>query len=124
MRISDWSADVCSSDLSNVLGFGEMGIGNTPAAAALMSVLCGLPLEKCVGRGAGHDDEGRTRKLAAIQKAIEQHACDGEDPMEALRVFGGFEIAMMTGAMLQDAEKKKMLLIDGFIATAALLVAS
>src|SRR3546814_17090760 len=79
MRISDWSADVCSSDLSNVLGFGEMGIGNTSAAAALMSVLCGLPLETCGGRGAGHDDEGRTRKLAAIQKAIEQHACDGDE---------------------------------------------
>lgn len=109
---------------SNVLGFGEMGIGNTSAAAALMSVLCGLPLENCVGRGAGHDDEGRARKLQAIQKAIEQHACSGEDPMEVLRVFGGFEIAMMTGAMLQAAEKKTVLLIDGFIATAALLVAS
>ena len=109
---------------SNVLGFGEMGIGNTSAAAALMSVLCGLPLENCVGRGAGHDDEGRARKLQAVQKAIEQHACSGEDPMEVLRVFGGFEIAMMTGAMLQAAEKKTVLLIDGFIATAALLVAS
>ena len=109
---------------SNVLGFGEMGIGNTSAAAALMSVLCGLPLENCVGRGAGHDDEGRARKLQAVQKAIEQHACSDEDPMEVLRVFGGFEIAMMTGAMLQAAEKKTVLLIDGFIATAALLVAS
>lgn len=109
---------------SNVLGFGEMGIGNTSAAAALMSVLCGLPLENCVGRGAGHDEAGRARKLKAIQNAIERHACNGEDPMEVLRVFGGFEIAMMTGAMLQAAEKRTVLLIDGFIATAALLVAS
>lgn len=109
---------------SNVLGFGEMGIGNTSAAGALMSVLCGLPLEQCVGRGAGHDDEGVARKVDTLQKAIHHHSCDGKDPIEALTIFGGFEIAMMAGAMLAAAEKKAVLLIDGFIATSALLVAS
>lgn len=108
---------------SNVLGFGEMGIGNTSAAAALMSVLCGLPLEECVGRGAGHDEDGVKRKLAIIGKAIEHHRCS-EAPLQALATYGGFEIAMMAGAMLAAAEKKAVLLIDGFIATSALLVAS
>jgi len=109
---------------SNVLGFGEMGIGNTSAAAALMSVLCELPLQQCVGRGAGHDDDGVKRKLAIIGKAMEYHPCSSEAPLQALATFGGFEIAMMTGAMLAAAEKKTVLLIDGFIATSALLVAS
>lgn len=109
---------------SNVLGFGEMGIGNTSAAAALMSVLCDLPLEQCVGRGAGHDDAGLSRKLATLQQAVEYHACKREDPLQALARLGGFEIAMMAGAMLAAAERKTLLLIDGFIATSALLVAS
>jgi len=109
---------------SNVLGFGEMGIGNTSAAAALMSVLCDLPLEQCVGRGAGHDDDGVRRKLATIHAAIKLHQCSANDPMQVLATFGGFEVAMMAGAMLCAAEKKAVLLIDGFIATSALLVAS
>jgi len=109
---------------SNVLGFGEMGIGNTSAAAALMSVLCELSLEQCVGRGAGHDDDGVKRKLAIIGKAMDRHQCSSEAPLQALATFGGFEIAMMAGAMLAAAEKKAVLLIDGFIATSALLVAS
>lgn len=109
---------------SNVLGFGEMGIGNTSAAAALMSVLCDLPLEQCVGRGAGQDDAGLNRKLATLQQALERHACNANEPMQVLTTFGGFEIAMMAGAMLAAAERKTLLLIDGFIVTSALLVAS
>ena len=109
---------------SNVIGFGEMGIGNTSSAAALMSVLCDLPLVQCVGRGAGHDDNGVRRKLATLDAAISFHQCTRDDPMQVLATFGGFEIAMMAGAMLGAAEKKTVLLIDGFIATAALLVAS
>jgi len=109
---------------SNVLGFGEMGIGNTSAAAALMSVLCDLPAELCVGRGTGLDDIGLQRKIAVIEQALQHHGLDGSDPMQALRTFGGFEIAMMTGAMLGAAKQRAALIIDGFIATAALLVAS
>lgn len=109
---------------SNVLGFGEMGIGNTSAAATLMSVLCKVPAERCVGRGAGLDDAGQARKLAVIQQAISNHRIDHADPIEVLATFGGFEIAMMAGAMLGAAEGKAVLLIDGFIATSALLVAS
>jgi nicotinate-nucleotide--dimethylbenzimidazole phosphoribosyltransferase len=109
---------------SNVLGFGEMGIGNTSAAAALMSVLCELPLEQCVGRGAGQDNAGLTRKLDILRKALEFHEVSSEEPLCVLTNLGGFEIAMMVGAMLAAAERKILLLIDGFIATSALLVAS
>jgi nicotinate-nucleotide--dimethylbenzimidazole phosphoribosyltransferase len=109
---------------SNVLGFGEMGIGNTSAAAALMSVLCNLAAQRCVGRGTGLDDAGWQRKVAIIEQALQYHGLDGSDSMRALATFGGFEIAMMAGAMLGGAEKKAVLIIDGFIATAALLVAS
>lgn len=109
---------------SNVLGFGEMGIGNTSSAAALMCVLCGLAPVQCVGRGTGLDDAGLQHKVTIIEQALRHHALDGQDPVRALATFGGFEIAMMTGAILGAAERGAVLLIDGFIATAALLVAS
>lgn len=109
---------------SNVLVFGEMGIGNTSAASCLMSVLCDLPIELCVGRGTGLDDAGLMRKTAVLKQALETHALNGADVIEVLAAVGGFEIAMMAGAMLAAAEQKVVLLIDGFIATAALLAAS
>lgn len=109
---------------SNVFGFGEMGIGNTSAAAALMSVLCGLPVAQCAGRGTGLDDAGLQKKIAVIEQALQHHQLDGKDPVQALETFGGFEITMMAGAMLGAAEQKALLIIDGFIATAALLVAA
>ena len=108
----------------NVLGFGEMGIGNTSSASCLMSLLCGLPIEDCVGRGTGLDDAGLANKTHILKQAIQHHALTGKDAMQALVTFGGFEIAMMAGAMLGAAEQKIVLLIDGFIATSALLVAA
>jgi nicotinate-nucleotide--dimethylbenzimidazole phosphoribosyltransferase len=109
---------------SNVLGFGEMGIGNTSSASCLMSVLCCLPIEDCVGRGTGLDDAGLSRKTNILKQAIQHHSLNGQDAMQVLATFGGFEIAMMVGAMLAAAEHKAVLLIDGFIATSALLVAA
>lgn len=108
---------------SNVLAFGEMGIGNTSSASCIMSVLCNFPIESCVGRGTGLDDAGLAQKTATLKQAIEYHALNGQDAIEVLTTFGGFEIAMMVGAMLAAAAQKAILLIDGFIATAALLVA-
>ena len=107
----------------NILGFGEMGIGNTSSASCLMSILCGIPIEQCVGRGTGLDDAGLAHKTSVLKQAITHHALNGLDAMQALASVGGFEIAMMAGAMLSAAEHKVTLLIDGFIASAALLVA-
>ena len=109
---------------SNVLAFGEMGIANTSSAAALMAVLCGLPLAQCAGRGTGLDDAGLQKKIAILEQALQAHQLDTAEPMQVLATFGGYEIAMMAGAMLAAAERKALLLIDGFITSAALLVAA
>ena len=107
----------------NVMAFGEMGIGNTSSASCLMSVLCNLPIAECVGRGTGLDDTGLAKKTEILEKAIKLHALSGKDVMQALATFGGFEIVMMVGAMFAAAEQKTILIIDGFIASTALLVA-
>lgn len=107
---------------SNLLGFGEMGIGNTASASLITHCLTNAPLEQVTGRGTGLDDAGLARKIALLEEAI---ARGGrlDEPLEVLCEYGGFEIAMMVGAMLGAAEKKMVLLVDGFIVTAALLVA-
>jgi nicotinate-nucleotide--dimethylbenzimidazole phosphoribosyltransferase len=107
----------------NVLGFGEMGIGNTTAAAAIMHKITGLPVSQCAGAGAGLTNEGVARKQRVIEQAVAKHATVVE-PLNVLATFGGFEIAMMMGAMLEAARRHKVLLIDGFIVTSALLVAA
>lgn len=106
----------------NVVGFGEMGIGNTTAAAALMHKLTGQPLARCVGAGTGLSRDGILHKEQVIAAAVARHA-HATTPLDVLATFGGFEIAMMTGAMLKAAALRKVLLIDGFIVTSALLVA-
>lgn len=108
----------------NVIGFGEMGIGNTSSAAMLMSLLCDLPLEQCIGRGTGLDDKGLEKKKAILSEAMRTQAPAEKSPLEILRTFGGFEVAMICGAMLKAAELKMVVLVDGFITTAALLVAA
>ncbi len=107
----------------SVLILGEMGIANTTSAAALMHVLTGTPVVDCVGRGTGVDDAGIARKCAAINAAVARHGVDGT-PLQLLARYGGFEIAMMAGAMLGAASKRQVILIDGFIATAAIAVAA
>lgn len=108
---------------TNALLFGEMGIGNTSAAALLASALTGTPLVDCVGRGAGHDDPGLVHKRAVLARVQARHA-DAREPLAALAAFGGCEIAMMAGAMLAGAAQRMVLVIDGIIVTAALLVAA
>ena len=107
----------------NVIGFGEMGIGNTSSASLLMHRYTRLPLEICVGKGTGLDDSGLVHKQEILQKALDMHA-EIEDPKEVLATFGGFEITMMAGAMLESAVLGRTLLIDGFIAGSAFLAAS
>lgn len=118
------TVDIEISAGTNIVGFGEMGIGNTSSASCLMSVLCGLPIDACVGRGTGLDDAGLAHKTKILSQALARHHLKGDDAIEVLETFGGFEIAMMVGAMLKAASKQCTLLIDGFIATAALLVAA
>jgi len=108
---------------TNVMGFGEMGIGNTSSAAVLTALATGAPLAACVGRGAGLDDAGLAHKLDVLRRAMDRHA-RAREPLAALAAFGGFEIAMMAGAMLRAAELGMVLLVDGFIATAALASAA
>ncbi|QHE91448.1 nicotinate-nucleotide--dimethylbenzimidazole phosphoribosyltransferase [Pandoraea fibrosis] len=111
---------------ARMIGFGEMGIGNTSSAACLMQRLTGLPLAACVGRGTGVDDEGLARKTAILERALAAHPATGDtpDPLETLATFGGFEIAMMTGAYLAAAKLGLVIVVDGFISTSALLVAA
>jgi nicotinate-nucleotide--dimethylbenzimidazole phosphoribosyltransferase len=107
----------------NCVGFGEMGIGNTASASLLTHCLAGsADLAAVTGRGTGLDDAGLARKHALLQQALARGGRP-TDPVAALAEYGGFEIAMMAGAMLGAAEKGMVLLIDGFIVTAALLVA-
>ncbi|BAL22955.1 nicotinate-nucleotide--dimethylbenzimidazole phosphoribosyltransferase [Azoarcus sp. KH32C] len=106
----------------NVVGFGEMGIGNTAAASLLTHCLTGTDLATVTGRGTGLDDAGLARKRELLGQALARGGRP-TDPLQALAEYGGFEIAMMAGAMLGAAEKGMVLLIDGFIVTSALLVA-
>ena len=108
----------------NVLAFGEMGIGNTASAALITHALTGASLVDCVGRGTGLDDAGLDRKKLLLAQAVQRAALSAvSDPMTVLCEFGGFEIAMLAGAMLGAAERRCLLLIDGYIVGAAALLA-
>jgi nicotinate-nucleotide--dimethylbenzimidazole phosphoribosyltransferase len=107
----------------NVLLLGEMGIANTSPAALLMARLTDLPIELCAGRGTGLDDAGLQRKCAVLQRALDRHA-DVMDPAGWLAALGGPEIATMVGAVLQAARERRVVVVDGFITTAAVAVAA
>ena len=109
---------------SNVFAFGEMGIGNTTSAAAIMSVLCGLSVHACTGRGTGLDNQGLLHKTAVIEAAIAKHQPALSSPLAVLTHLGGLEIAMMVGAMLSAASHQCVVIVDGFICSAAALVAT
>nr|WP_316640956.1 nicotinate-nucleotide--dimethylbenzimidazole phosphoribosyltransferase [uncultured Roseateles sp.] len=107
----------------NALLLGEMGIGNTSSAALLLARLARLPIEQCTGRGTGLDDAGVQRKTALLRQVLAAHP-QAKEPLQALAAFGGFEIAMMLGAVLQAALERRVIVVDGFIASSAVLVAS
>ncbi|SEB54853.1 nicotinate-nucleotide-dimethylbenzimidazole phosphoribosyltransferase [Tenacibaculum sp. MAR_2009_124] len=107
----------------NVIGFGEMGIGNTSSASLLMSYFTNTPIEECVGRGTGLNDDGLNTKTKTLKEVYNFHYNDIKSPIDALIAFGGFEIVMLCGAMLEAASLNMTLLIDGFIVTSALLAA-
>ncbi len=105
-----------------VLAFGEMGIANTSSASMLLHKLAGVPLAAAVGRGTGLDDAGLRHKLQVLERAAARTGTL-TDGRAALQEYGGFEIAMMAGAMLGAAEAGLVLVIDGFITSSALLAA-
>jgi nicotinate-nucleotide--dimethylbenzimidazole phosphoribosyltransferase len=106
----------------NCIGFGEMGIGNTSSAAVLMHRLTGLSLVRCVGRGTGLNDAQLQHKVVILQRALNLHR-GVTDHLDILATFAGFEVAMMVGAYLKAAELGMLILVDGFIAGTALLIA-
>ena len=111
----------------NCIGLGEMGIGNTSAASLIMSFVTGIPVEECCGRGTGVDDRQLEIKIATLLNVYRLHQpaiATAPDAVNILQHVGGFEIAMMTGAYLQAAALKMVILVDGFITTAALLLAT
>ncbi len=127
----------------NVVLLGEMGIGNTSSAALLLARLAGHDIADCVGRGTGLDDAGLARKLSVLRAVLLRHPDavsamsspgrpKSEDrsgqregsPLSALAAFGGFEIAMLVGAALQAAEERRLVVVDGFIVGAAIVVAA
>jgi len=109
----------------NCIGFGEMGIGNTSSASLIMSAILGIGIAECTGRGTGSNDEQLKIKIDTLQTVFDKHQLYQfqSDGIELLCQIGGFEIAMMVGAYCKAASLKMVLVVDGFIATAALLVA-
>lgn len=114
--------DVVRQLAGNVVAFGEMGIGNTSSAALILSLFTPIPIENCAGRGTGLTDDQMKKKIYALTRAHRRHH-GVKKPFDILCAVGGFEIAMMAGAMLQAASERRVILVDGFIAGAAALVA-
>ncbi|MDK2820517.1 MAG: nicotinate-nucleotide--dimethylbenzimidazole phosphoribosyltransferase [Clostridia bacterium] len=109
---------------AEVLGIGEMGIGNTTPSTCILAAFSGIPVEKITGRGTGVDDKRLELKIKAIKQGLEVNKPNKEDPIDVLMKVGGFEIAGMAGVILAGAAKRVPVIIDGFISGAAALVAT
>ncbi|RCX10523.1 nicotinate-nucleotide-dimethylbenzimidazole phosphoribosyltransferase [Anaerobacterium chartisolvens] len=106
-----------------LLGTGEMGIGNTTTSSAVASVLTGSSVDKMVGRGAGLSDEGLINKIRVVEQAIKLNRPDPDDPLEVLSKLGGLDIAGLVGCYIGAAAVRIPILVDGFISSAAALIA-
>ena len=106
----------------NVLLLGEMGIGNTSAASLLLARLSGLDIAQCTGAGTGLDAPAVLRKTAVLSTVLARHA-QARAPLEVMAAFGGFEMATMLGAVLQAAHERRVIVVDGFITSAVVLLA-
>ena len=121
-----YGADIvtdCYNEGCNVISFGEMGIGNTAASSMWMTCLTQIPLIDCVGAGSGLDSEGVRHKYNVLKRSLENYKGDGS-ALDVMRYFGGYEMVMAVGGMLRAAELKMIILVDGFIMTNCVLVAS
>ena len=109
---------------ADVVCLGEIGIGNTTAAAALLAALTGLPAERVCGRGTGLDAQGVARKRELVGRALERNRPDRSRPLDCLRLVGGLELAGLVGAILAVAKAGRLVLLDGFAVGVAALVAA
>jgi len=116
-------AEVVQGLPGNALLLGEMGIGNTSAASLLLARLGGFEVGDVTGAGTGLDADAVLRKIGVLRQVLERHA-QAREPLAALAAFGGFEIATLVGAVLQAAAERRVIVVDGFIASSAVLVAS
>ena len=107
----------------DIIGTGEMGIGNTTPSSAITSVICNLEVEKVTGKGTGIDNKTLENKINAIKKGIRKNNPNPKDGLDVLAKIGGFEIGGLTGIILAGAANRIPIVIDGFISTAAALIA-
>jgi nicotinate-nucleotide--dimethylbenzimidazole phosphoribosyltransferase len=124
MKVGREQVDLAMDEQVEILGIGEMGIGNTTAAAALFSAILGIEPEVAVGPGTGLDAKGIRHKADVVRNAIELHRPSAKsDALSWLRSVGGFEIAAMVGVILEATRRRMPVVVDGFIATSAAAVA-
>jgi nicotinate-nucleotide--dimethylbenzimidazole phosphoribosyltransferase len=107
----------------DIVGTGDMGIANTTPSAAIAVALMGIAAAEMVGRGTGLDDAGLVRKVKVVETAIAVNRPDADDPLDVLAKVGGFEIAGLAGVMLGAAAHRRPVVVDGFISTAAAMIA-
>jgi len=107
----------------DVLGTGDMGIGNTTPSSAIIAMYSDQPVAELVGRGTGIDDDALVRKCAAVERALEVNQPDPGDPIDVLAKVGGCEIGALAGAVLAAASRSRPVVCDGLIATAGALLA-
>lgn len=122
LQVGAEMVDRCYDEGCNIISFGEMGIANTSPSSVLMHLLLNIPLEKCVGAGSGLPTEGVRHKYEVLKAAVENFKSN-RSIEETARYFMGYEMAAATGAMLRAAERRMVVLVDGFIMTACMLVA-
>ncbi len=108
---------------ADLIGTGDMGIGNTTAAAAITSTFTGMSARDVTGRGTGRDDEQLERKIAVVERALATNRPDAADGLEVLAKVGGFEIGVLTGVILGAAQAGRIVVLDGFVSGAAALIA-
>ena len=118
------AAKKAKRDGMDVIGIGEMGIGNTTTSSAMLAVLTGTPVSEVTGRGGGLTDEAYLRKLRVIEGAIAVNAPDADEPLDVLAKLGGYDLAAMAGAFLGAALCRLPVVIDGFISVVAALTAA
>lgn len=114
--------DDCHNEGCNIISFGEMGIGNTSPSSIIMHLMLGIPLRECVGAGSGLDAEGIRHKYKMLKAAVDNYNALAEKPCPG-RYFLGYEMAAAVGGMLRAAEHGMLILVDGFIMTACMIVA-